>query len=245
MLCCVFSALGFASWQRALISRAGQSYTLEHGVSEKGDTLKIVTQDLRGTSELELPLSGQGVVADDGDGGARVSRAAHLERHPPAVVVTEQFPGEREPFSICRRTLQPDGRMCIDDETHAERREVAMRRSPTAVSGAARDVVFFTVRAHPSRDTGQALAESASASARSVLVDGNIYFLDIEDIVGRRYMWLRAHAEPVLLSLLLPALNPVMPNSPAPNYSSRHDRPVRSTHTHTEMERARRLLVRH
>ena len=114
MLCCVFSALGFASWQRALISRAGQSYTLEHGVSEKGDTLKIVTQDLRGTSELELPLSGQGVVADDGDGGARVSRAAHLERHPPAVVVTEQFPGEREPFSICRRTLQPDGRMCID-----------------------------------------------------------------------------------------------------------------------------------
>ena len=121
-------ALGFASWQHALISRAGQSYTLEHGVGEKGDTLKIVTQDLRGTSELELPLSGQGVVADDGDGGARVSRAARVERHPPAVVVTEQFPGDREPFSVCKRTLQPDGRMCIDvSKRTPSGKRVAMR----------------------------------------------------------------------------------------------------------------------
>jgi hypothetical protein len=53
------AALGFASWQRALISRAGQTYVLEQSRDEQGDTLKIVTQDLRGTSELELPLSGQ------------------------------------------------------------------------------------------------------------------------------------------------------------------------------------------
>lgn len=62
-----------------------------------------------------FPLCLQHVTADDGDGGARVCRSACVEnRSPPAVVVTERFPGEREPFSVCRRTLQPDGRMCID-----------------------------------------------------------------------------------------------------------------------------------
>lgn len=111
----VLAALGFASWQRALIARAGQSTTLEHGVDEHGDTLRIVTQDLRGTSQLELPLSGGDVSANDGDGGARVCRSATIERGAkPSVVVTERFPHEREPYSICRRTLQADGRMCID-----------------------------------------------------------------------------------------------------------------------------------
>ena len=73
-------SLGFASWQRALIARAGQSTTLEHGVDKDGDTLRIVTQDLRGTSQLELPLSGSDVAADDGDNGARAHRAATIER---------------------------------------------------------------------------------------------------------------------------------------------------------------------
>jgi hypothetical protein len=109
------AALGFASWQRALIARAGQSTILEHGIDKNGDTLRIVTQDLRGTSQLELPLSGSDVAANDGDGGARVHRAVAIERGAkPSVVVTERFPHEREPYSICRRTLQPDGRMCIE-----------------------------------------------------------------------------------------------------------------------------------
>jgi len=107
-------ALGFSSWQRAIISHAGQSYTLEHGHGEQGDTLKILTQDLRGSSELELPLNGKPVAADDGDNGARVCRSCVVKGSPPVVVVSESFPGESEPFSVCRRSLQPDGRMCID-----------------------------------------------------------------------------------------------------------------------------------
>ena len=105
------AALGFSSWQRAIISHAGQSYTLEHGSGDQGDTLKIVTHDLRGTSELELPLSGKAVAANDGDNGARVHRSAFIKGSPPAVIVTERFPDQSEPYSICKRTLQPDGRM--------------------------------------------------------------------------------------------------------------------------------------
>lgn len=119
-------ALGFSSWQRAIISHAGQSYTLEHGHGEHGDTLRIVTQDLRGTSELELPLSGKSVSANDGDDGARVCRAATVKGN--CVVVTESFPGEREPFSVCKRTIQQDGRMCIDvTKKTPGGKEVAMR----------------------------------------------------------------------------------------------------------------------
>jgi len=126
-------ALGFASWQRALISRAGQSYVLEVTPNREGKaddgTLRIITEDLRGKTELALPLSGQDVPADDGDGGARVCRAASVETgRTPAVVVTERFPNEREPYSICRRTLQPDGRMCIDVKKRtAGGKSVAMR----------------------------------------------------------------------------------------------------------------------
>mmetsp|Transcript_48550 Transcript_48550/g.96791 ORF Transcript_48550/g.96791 Transcript_48550/m.96791 type:complete len:215 (-) Transcript_48550:580-1224(-) len=105
-------ALGFASWQRALISRAGQSTTLEQTRNDKGDdALRIITADLRGTSELELPLSGARVEANDGDGGARVARSARLDRS--AVIVEEHFPGESEPLSVTRRTVEPDGRMRI------------------------------------------------------------------------------------------------------------------------------------
>lgn len=42
--------------------------------------VKIVTTDLRGSSELELPIGRPGVLAHDGDGGAAVCRAATLER---------------------------------------------------------------------------------------------------------------------------------------------------------------------
>lgn len=127
-LCYGGAALGFASWQRALIARAGQSTTLEHGVDKDGDTLRIVTQDLRGTSQLELPLSGSDVAADDGDNGARVHRAATIERGlKPSVVVTERYPHEREPYSICRRTLQPDGRMCIEVQKRTGERTHILR----------------------------------------------------------------------------------------------------------------------
>ena len=51
-------ALGFAAWQRALITRAGQETTLEARCSSNGDELRIVTSDLRGTTQLELPLNG-------------------------------------------------------------------------------------------------------------------------------------------------------------------------------------------
>lgn len=103
--------LGFAPWQRALIARAKQSYRIEQSGSA-GENLRVVTHDLRGTSELELPLSGRGVTARDGDGGAEVSRSARTDHS--GVVIEERYAGEREPFSVCRRTLQKDGRMCID-----------------------------------------------------------------------------------------------------------------------------------
>ena len=71
-----------------------------------------MTSDLRGRSALKLPLSGRGVLAHDGDGGAAVRRHAYVDRA--AVVVTETLEGERQPVSTCRRTLQKDGRMRID-----------------------------------------------------------------------------------------------------------------------------------
>ena len=99
----VFTAgLGFSSWQRAIISHAGQSYTLEHGHGEQGDTLRIMTQDLRGTSELELPLSGRAVFANDGDNGARVCRSAVVKGSPPCMVVTESAPRTQK-IPVCTR----------------------------------------------------------------------------------------------------------------------------------------------
>ena len=112
--------LGYAPWQRALIARARQSYRIEQS-GASGEKLKIVTQDLRGKSELELPLSGRGVTARDGDGGVEVSRSAHADHA--GVVIEERYAGEREPFSVCRRTLQKDGRMCIDVKKRGARGE--------------------------------------------------------------------------------------------------------------------------
>jgi len=102
--------LGFGSIQRSLIAKAGQETEILQ--SEAGDAVTIVTSDLRGSTSLELPVNGPSIAADDGDGGARVLRAAKVERG--AVVVTETLQGEREPLSVCKRKLGPDGRMVVD-----------------------------------------------------------------------------------------------------------------------------------
>jgi len=102
--------LGFGSIQRSLIAKAGQETEILQ--SETGDAVTIVTSDLRGSTSLELPVNGPSIAADDGDGGARVLRAAKVERG--AVVVTETLQGEREPLSVCKRKLGPDGRMVVD-----------------------------------------------------------------------------------------------------------------------------------
>lgn len=110
--------LHFPRWQRVLAKRAGQSYELElRGGSDGGSlddaTLRIVTSDLRGKSELELPLSGRSVLARDGDGGAEVSRSARpLDDH--TVEITERYPKESRPYSVCTRTLTDDGRMILE-----------------------------------------------------------------------------------------------------------------------------------
>jgi len=104
--------LGFNGIVRALLSKAGQEQVISY--SEEGDKMRVITSDLRGTSELELPLSGKVVLAHDGDGGADVCRSATIDKATKALVITEQAPGDKQPNSICRRTLQPDGRMCID-----------------------------------------------------------------------------------------------------------------------------------
>ena len=59
----------------------------------------------------QLPLTGARVEANDGDGGSRVCRSAKLEKS--AVIVEEHAPGQSEPLSVTRRSLEPDGRMRI------------------------------------------------------------------------------------------------------------------------------------
>jgi len=107
-------ALGFGSLQRALITKAGQDTEIIE--SNGGEAIKIVTTDLRGSTEIELPLGGKGVVAHDGDGGATVCRSATVERGD-ALIVTETLDGERQPLSVCKRTLSADGQKMIVDVT--------------------------------------------------------------------------------------------------------------------------------
>ena len=52
--------LGFSSFQRSLLSKAGQETKISE--SSGGESIAIATSDLRGTSTLELPLSGDGDV---------------------------------------------------------------------------------------------------------------------------------------------------------------------------------------
>lgn len=101
--------LGFGGFTRALLTKAGQEQEILHG--EQG-TLRIVTNDLRGSSTLELPLCGTPVQANDGDHGTKVCRHASIEGR--NVVITERVPAEKEPLSVCVRSLRADGRMCID-----------------------------------------------------------------------------------------------------------------------------------
>jgi len=104
-------ALGFGSLQRALIAKAGQETEILE--SDSGEAVKIRTTDLRGSSELELPVGGPGVVSHDGDGGATVCRSATVERGGD-LVVTETLDGERQPLSVCKRKVTADGRMIVD-----------------------------------------------------------------------------------------------------------------------------------
>ena len=72
-----------------------------------------MTSDLRGKSELELPLSGRSVLAHDGDGGMEVSRSAR-PLNDRTVEITERYPRESRPYSVCTRTLTPDGKMLTE-----------------------------------------------------------------------------------------------------------------------------------
>ena len=101
------AGLGINRAKRAALRLAGQEYELLADTS----ALTIVTKDLRGHSALKLPLNGRGVVAHDGDDGAAVRRAVNVLRD--AIVMTETTPAGQV-LSVCRRTLQRDGRMRMD-----------------------------------------------------------------------------------------------------------------------------------
>ena len=101
------AGLGINRAKRAALRLAGQEYEL---LADKS-ALTIVTKDLRGHSALKLPLNGRGVVAHDGDDGAAVRRAVSVLRD--AIVMTEQDLAGQV-LSVCRRTLQRDGRMRMD-----------------------------------------------------------------------------------------------------------------------------------
>jgi len=126
--------LAFPRWQRALAARAGQQYLLQlKGGSVDGDsldnaTLRIVTSDMRGKSELELPLSGRGVVSRDGDGGAAVERVVRPVDDR-TVEITERFPHDRDPYSVCTRTLTSDGRMLLTVKKRTPRGTMASMRA--------------------------------------------------------------------------------------------------------------------
>lgn len=126
--------LKFPRWQRALAARAGQQYVLQlkggssDGSSLDNATLVISTSDVRGKSELELPLSGRGVRARDGDGGAAVVRSARtLDDR--TVEITERFPHDRNPCSVCTRTLTKDGRMLLEVKKRTPRGTMASMRA--------------------------------------------------------------------------------------------------------------------
>ena len=94
------------------VRRCGRATHVELAMFVWKSALTIVTKDLRGHSALKLPIGGRGVVAHDGDDGAAVRRAVSVLRD--AIVITETLVGESKPLSVCRRTLQRDGRMRMD-----------------------------------------------------------------------------------------------------------------------------------
>jgi len=99
---------GFSPLQRAVVLKAGQVQVIRCSTSE----IRVLTRDMRGTSELALPLNRPGVVRADGDGDEAVCRSAFIEGRD--IVITETAAQSGETLSVCRRSLQPDGRMCVD-----------------------------------------------------------------------------------------------------------------------------------
>jgi len=101
-------SMGFNAVQRAAVMKAGQVQVL----TCDSRTLRIVSRDVRGTSELVLPIGGAAVQSADGDGDQPIVRRAFAEGND--LVITETAVGERQPLSECRRRLRDDGRMCVD-----------------------------------------------------------------------------------------------------------------------------------
>lgn len=116
-------SMGFNALQRAAVTRAGQVQVIRR----RGKNLHIVSRDIRGTSELVLPLGGKAVEGQGDDPDQPVSRCAFLDRDR-AVVITETVRGESAPYSVCRRSLQPDGRLCVDVKKRAPNGEMVSMR---------------------------------------------------------------------------------------------------------------------
>jgi len=117
--------LGYNSFMRSLLVRASQDQEIQQS-GDRGDNVRFITSDLRGTTELELPLCGNEVVARDGDGGMQVCRSAAVKGQ--KLVVTERIPGRDGWLSICTRSLCADGRMAIDVQKRTSKGgTVAMR----------------------------------------------------------------------------------------------------------------------
>ena len=130
-------SLGFSPLQRAAVMRAGQVQV----IGRRGDTIHIITRDIRGHSELVLPLDGESVLGE-GDGRRPVRRAAFVDGG--ALVITETADGahgSEEPISVCRRYLQADGRMCVD----------VRKRTPVGDMVSMR-VIFSPLASHQSID---------------------------------------------------------------------------------------------
>ena len=108
--------------QRAAVLKAGQVQVIQR----RGEYLHIVTRDIRGTSELVLPLDGR-LVTGEGDEEAAVGRRAYVERGSD-IVITETAVGDGTPLSVCRRSLQDDGRMCVDVRKRTKTGETAHMR---------------------------------------------------------------------------------------------------------------------
>ena len=101
--------MGFNAMQRATAIKAGQIQVIR----PQGDRVHIITRDIRGTFELVLPLNGPAVAEPNGD--SIVSRRAWNEGRD--IVITETLlDGNRnsKPYAVCRRSLDPRGRMNVD-----------------------------------------------------------------------------------------------------------------------------------
>ena len=114
-------SMGFSSLQRLAVLKAGQVQVIRR----QDDHLHIITRDMRGTSELVLPLNGPS-VRGEGDGGKSVSRRAFADGND--LVITETVANEREPLSVCRRSLRDDGKLCVDIKKKTADGQIASMR---------------------------------------------------------------------------------------------------------------------